>query len=91
MIQRGGTVGGVPIPTQGNRAPLLMFKDFGSNGCHIGHVEIAPHQLLAVSGPLDVKKGDKVLFAKYGGTEIKIDGEELLVMREEDIMGVVEG
>ena len=40
--------------------------------------------------PLDVKPGDKVLFGKYSGTEIKIDGEELLVMREDDIMAVVE-
>lgn len=39
--------------------------------------------------PLDVKKGDKVLFGKYAGTEIKIDGEEFLMMREEDILGVV--
>ena len=41
--------------------------------------------------PLDVKVGDKVLFGKYSGTEVKVGGEELLVMREEDIMGVVEG
>jgi len=40
---------------------------------------------------LDVKVGDKVLFGKYSGTEVKLDGEELLVMREEDIMCVVEG
>ncbi|WP_456404059.1 co-chaperone GroES [Thiolapillus sp.] len=40
--------------------------------------------------PLDVKVGDKVLFGKYAGTEVKIGGEELLVMREEDIMGVIE-
>jgi chaperonin GroES len=39
--------------------------------------------------PLDVKKGDKILFGKYSGTEIKIDGEEFLMMREEDILGVV--
>ena len=39
---------------------------------------------------LDVKAGDKVLFGKYAGTEVKVDGEELLVMREDDIMGVVE-
>ncbi len=39
---------------------------------------------------LDVKVGDKVLYGKYAGTEVKIDGEELLVMREEDIMGVIE-
>ena len=41
--------------------------------------------------PLDVKKGDKVLFGKYAGTEIKIDGEEHLIMREDDILGVIEG
>jgi len=40
--------------------------------------------------PLDVKAGDKVLFGKYSGTEVKVGDEELLVMREEDIMGVVE-
>ena len=39
--------------------------------------------------PLDVKKGDKVLFGKYSGTEVKVGDEELLVMREEDIMGVI--
>jgi chaperonin GroES len=40
--------------------------------------------------PVDLKVGDQVLFAKYGGTEIKVDGEDLLVMREDDIMGVFE-
>ena len=40
---------------------------------------------------LDVKVKDKVLFGKYSGTEVKIDGEEILVMREDDIMGVIEG
>jgi chaperonin GroES len=41
--------------------------------------------------PLDVKVGDKVLFGKYSGTEVKIDGQELLVMREEDLMAVITG
>ena len=41
--------------------------------------------------PLDVKVGDKVLFGKYSGTEVKVDGEELLVMREEDLMAVITG
>jgi chaperonin GroES len=41
--------------------------------------------------PLDVKVGDKILFGKYAGTEIKIGGEEHLIMREEDILGVIEG
>jgi chaperonin GroES len=40
--------------------------------------------------PLDVKAGDKVLFGKYSGTEVKVDGEELLVMREDDIMAIIE-
>ncbi|MBU2497483.1 MAG: co-chaperone GroES [Proteobacteria bacterium] len=40
--------------------------------------------------PLEVKKGDRVLFAKYGGTDIKIDGEEHLIMREDDIIAIVE-
>ena len=40
---------------------------------------------------LDVKVGDKILFGKYGGTEVKVDGEELLVMREDDVMAVIEG
>jgi len=39
--------------------------------------------------PLDVKKGDRVLFGKYAGTEIKVEGEEFLMMREEDILGVL--
>lgn len=39
--------------------------------------------------PLDVKKGDRILFGKYAGTEIKIDGEEYLMMREEDVLGVI--
>jgi chaperonin GroES len=41
--------------------------------------------------PLDVKVGDKILFGKYAGSEIKLEGEEHLIMREEDILGVVEG
>jgi len=41
--------------------------------------------------PLEVKVGDKILFGKYSGTEIKLNGEEHLIMREEDILGVVEG
>ena len=40
--------------------------------------------------PLDVKIGDKVLFGKYAGTEIKLDGEEVLMMREDDVMGILE-
>ncbi len=59
----------------------------------------AEGQIIAIGGgrvsedgkmrPLDVKKNDRVLFGKYAGTEIKIDGEELLMMREDDILGIL--
>ena len=41
--------------------------------------------------PIDLKAGDRVLFGKWSGTEVKIDGEELLIMKESDVMGVIEG
>ena len=41
--------------------------------------------------PLDVKAGDRILFGKWSGTEVKLDGEELLIMKESDVMGVLEG
>ena len=41
--------------------------------------------------PLDVRAGDRILFGKWSGTEVKIDGEELLIMKESDVMGVIEG
>ena len=41
--------------------------------------------------PLDVKAGNRILFGKYSGTEIKIDGEEFLIMREEEVLGILEG
>jgi chaperonin GroES len=39
---------------------------------------------------LEIKKGDRILFGKYSGTEVKIDGEEYLIMREDDVLGVIE-
>ena len=41
--------------------------------------------------PLDVKASDRILFGKWSGTEVKLDGEELLIMKESDIMGIIEG
>jgi len=41
--------------------------------------------------PIDLKAGDRILFGKWSGTEVKIDGEELLIMKESDVMGVIEG
>jgi chaperonin GroES len=40
--------------------------------------------------PLDVKKGDRILFGKWSGTEIKLDGEELIIMKESDVMGIID-
>ncbi len=55
-------------------------------------VSIGPGKMLDKGEiiPLGVKKGDQVLFGKYSGTEVKVSGEELIVMREDDIMGVIE-
>lgn len=41
--------------------------------------------------PLDVKEGDRILFGKWSGSEVKVDGEELLIMKESDILGIIEG
>ena len=49
-----------------------------------------PRRRQAKLHPLDVKAGDRVLFGKWSGTEVKVDGEELLIMKESDIMGIIE-
>ena len=75
------TAGGIVIPDSATEKPSM------------GEVLAAGNGKVTDSGDvraLDVKVGDKVYFGKYSGTEIKINGEELLVMREEDIMAVVE-
>ncbi len=41
--------------------------------------------------PLEIKEGDRVLFGKYSGTEVKVEGEEYLIMREDDVLGIIEG
>jgi chaperonin GroES len=76
------TPGGILIPDSATEKPMQGEIVAVGNGKVLDNGE---------QRGLDVKAGDKVLFGKYSGTEIKIDGEELLVMREDDIMGVVEG
>jgi len=76
------TPGGIVLPGTATEKPVQ------------GEVIAAGHGKILESGqvrPLDVKVGDTVLFGKYSGTEVKVNGEEVLVMREEDIMGVIEG
>ena len=73
--------GGIVIPDTAAEKPIRGEVVAAGNGKLLDSGELRP---------LDVKPGDKVLFGKYSGTEVKVDGQELLVMREEDIMGVVE-
>ena len=74
--------GGIVIPDTATEKPIK------------GEVLAVGNGKIQESGdvrPLDVKVGDKVLFGKYSGTEVKIDGDEVVVMREDDIMAVLEG
>ena len=75
------TAGGIVIPDSATEKPSQGEVVAAGNGKVTDSGEVRP---------LDVKAGDRVLFGKYAGTEVKVEGEELLVMREEDIMGVVE-
>ena len=75
------TAGGIVIPDSATEKPSM------------GEVLAAGNGKITDSGDvraLDVKVGDKVYFGKYSGTEIKVDGEELLIMREDDIIAIVE-
>ena len=82
MEEERTSAGGIVIPDSATEKPIQ------GEVLAIGHGKIMDN---GDTRALDVKVGDKVLFGKYSGTEVKIDGEELLVMREEDVMGVVEG
>jgi len=81
MEEERTSAGGIVIPDSATEKPVQ------------GEVLAVGNGKITESGdvrPLDLKVGDKVLFGKYAGTEVKVEGEELLVMREEDIMGVLE-
>ncbi len=73
--------GGIVIPDSATEKPIRGEVVAVGNGKILDSGEVRN---------LDLKVGDRVLFGKYGGTEVKIDGEELLVMREEDVMAVLE-
>ena len=82
MEEERKSPGGIVIPDAAAEKPVR------------GEVKAAGKGKILENGtvrPLDVKVGDKVLFGKYSGTEVKVDGEDLLVMREEDIWAVIEG
>ncbi|HEU4381857.1 MAG TPA: co-chaperone GroES [Anaeromyxobacteraceae bacterium] len=75
------TKGGIIIPDTAKEKPIEGKVVAVGNGKVLEDGKVRP---------LDVKAGDRILFSKYGGTEVKIDGEEHLIMREEDILGVIE-
>jgi chaperonin GroES len=75
------TKGGIIIPDSAKEKPIEGKVIAVGNGKVLEDGKVRP---------LDIKAGDKILFSKYAGTEIKIEGEEHLIMREEDILGVIE-
>ena len=81
MEEERTSAGGIVIPDSATEKPVRGEVLSVGNGKVSENGDVRP---------LDVKVGDQVLFGKYSGTEIKIDGEDFLVMREDDIMGVFE-
>ncbi len=76
------TVGGIIIPDTAKEKPMqgeVLAVGPGARGDD-GKIH-----------PLDVKPGDRILFGKWSGTEVKMEGEELLIMKESDVMGIIEG
>ena len=74
------TAGGIIIPDTAKEKPMegkVMAVGGGARG-EDGRIQ-----------PLDVKKGDRILFGKWSGTEVTVDGDELLIMKESDIMGII--
>ena len=82
MEEERKSAGGILIPDNAAEKPVQGEVVAVGNGKILENGDVRA---------LDVKVGDKVLFGKYSGTEIKMDGEELIVMREEDVMAVIEG
>ena len=79
--QEDKTAGGIILPDTAQEKPMEgLIKSIGGGAkAEDGSVT-----------PLDVKKGDRVLFGKWSGTEVKVDGVDLLIMKESDIMGIIE-
>ncbi|MBL6932103.1 MAG: co-chaperone GroES [Rhodospirillales bacterium] len=79
--QEEKTAGGIIIPDTVQEKPME------------GKVIATGNGVIAEDGtltPLDVKKGDRILFGKWSGTEVKIDGDDLLIMKESDILGIID-
>ncbi len=82
MEEETTSAGGIVLPDSATEKPIRGEV-----------IAVGPGKILdsGEKRPLDINVGDTVLFGKYSGTEVKLNDEELLVMREEDIMGVIEG
>lgn len=81
MEEERKSAGGIVIPDSATEKPIRGEVVAVGNGKILENGDVRP---------LDIHVGDKVLFGKYSGTEVKVNGEDLLVMREDDIMAVVE-
>ncbi len=81
MEEERTSAGGIVIPDSATEKPIQGEVIAVGNGKLLDNGD---------TRPLDVKVGDRVLFGKYAGTEVKLSGEEIVVMREDDIMGVIE-
>ena len=81
MEEEKTSPGGIVIPDSATEKPIKGEVVAVGNGLALDYGEIRP---------LDLQVGDKGLFGKYSGTEVKLDGEELLVMKEDDLMAVLE-
>jgi len=81
MEEERTSAGGIVIPDSATEKPIRGEVVAVGKGKHNDSGDVVP---------MDVKVGDKVLFGKYSGTEVKVEGEDLLVMREEDVMAVIE-
>jgi chaperonin GroES len=80
--QEEKTTGGIIIPDTAKEKPMEGEVIAAGPGARSEDGKVLP---------LDVKVGDRVLFGKWSGTEIKLDGEELMIMKESDLMGIIEG
>ena len=81
LEQERTSPGGIVIPDSATEKPVQGKVIAVGNGKILEDGKVRP---------LDVKVGDKILFGKYSGTEVKIDGDEVVVMREEDVMAIIE-
>ncbi len=76
------SAGGIIIPDSAKEKPIQGEVIAAGNGKIMENGDVRP---------LEVKAGDRVIFSKYAGTEIKLDGDEFMMMREDDLLGIVEG